>query len=219
MSKKILLIGGDNKAKSIARKLSEKNYDITVVNKDLETCKYLAQIKKIKVIHGDGTDPYILNDACANEMDIAIALTPTDEDNFVVCQLCKKKFNVRKTICLLIDANKKEFFYKSGIDVVVSPISLITSIIEQETFMDEILKIIPVDNGRLKITEISISKDSYAINKKIRDINFEKDMIISCILRGSKIIIPNGDTSIFYGDILVILSSNDIKDFNELIRR
>ena len=47
------------------------------------------------------TKPYVLEDAGAGNMEIAIALTPRDEDNLVICELCKKKFRVPKTLSLL----------------------------------------------------------------------------------------------------------------------
>lgn len=50
-------------------------------------CMSLAENSQIKVIHGDGSKPYVLEDAEAYENEIAIALTQHDEENLVICQL------------------------------------------------------------------------------------------------------------------------------------
>ena len=129
MKRSVLLVGGRSKAKALAQSLLQKGYQVTAVNAALEDCQKLAENGKLSVIHGDGTKPYVLEDAEAGRMDMAIALTPRDEDNLVICQLCKKRFQVEKTVALLSDPQKTEFFYKMGIDSVVCAISAVTSII------------------------------------------------------------------------------------------
>ena len=119
MKGNVLLVGGRSKAKSLAQSLLKKGYRVTVINKDLPDCEKLAENEKLIVIHGDGTKPYVLEDAGAGNMEIAIALTPRDEDNLVVCELCKKRFRVPKTLSLLSDPQKVDFFYKMGVDSVV----------------------------------------------------------------------------------------------------
>ena len=92
MKSNVLIIGGFNKAQSLAKSLLQKGYTVTVINSDLDSCHSLAEIPGLNVIHGDGTKPYVLLEANAEHTDIAIALTQRDEDNLVICQLCKKRF-------------------------------------------------------------------------------------------------------------------------------
>ncbi len=102
----ILLIGGRSKARSMAMSLLEQGYRVTVININYDDCMKLAEINGLNVIHGDGTKPYILDEAGAAGCDIAIALTSKDTDNLVACQLCKKQFSVPKTVSLVADPNK-----------------------------------------------------------------------------------------------------------------
>jgi trk system potassium uptake protein TrkA len=110
MKTKVLLIGGRSKAKSLAVSLIKKGYHVTAINDTYEDCLKLAEIDELAVINGDGTRPYILEDACAGDADIAIALTSKDEDNLVICELCKKRFHVKKTVALLTDPKRRTFF-------------------------------------------------------------------------------------------------------------
>lgn len=144
MKKQVLLIGGRSKAKSLAASLIGRGYGVTAVNDIYEDCLMLAQIDKLTVIHGDGTKPFVLEDANAKDADIAIALTAKDEDNLVICELCKKRFHIAKTVALVSDPKKTEMFYKMGIDRVVCAISVVTSIIEQQAFIEKITNIIPI---------------------------------------------------------------------------
>lgn len=209
MKGNVLLVGGRSKAKSLAQSLLKKGYRVTVINKDLPDCEKLAENEKLIVIHGDGTKPYVLEDAGAGNMEIAIALTPRDEDNLVICELCKKKFRVNKTLSLLSDPQKTDFFYKMGVDSVVCAISAVTSIIEQQAFMEEMAKAIPIGEGRVQLLEVPITETDPAAQKQVWEINLPKEVIIGCILRRDQTLIPRGDTRILAGDILVLLSGNE----------
>jgi len=174
----------------------------------LEDCVKLSEIDRLTVIHGDGTRPFVLEDASAQDADIAIAMTAKDEDNLVICELCKKKFQVKKTVALLTDPKKTDFFYKMGIDSVVCAITAITGIIEQQAFVDKITTLIPIGEGRVNIAEVPIPGTSPAVGKKLWEINLPKEVIVGCILRGDTTMVPRGDTRILAGDMLVLISSD-----------
>ncbi|MBE5991284.1 MAG: TrkA family potassium uptake protein [Paenibacillaceae bacterium] len=208
MKTKVLLVGGRSKAKSLAVSLINKGYQVTVINDTLEDCVKLSEIDRLTVIHGDGTRPFVLEDASAQDADIAIAMTAKDEDNLVICELCKKKFQVKKTVALLTDPKKTDFFYKMGIDSVVCAITAITGIIEQQAFVDKITTLIPIGEGRVNIAEVPIPGTSPAVGKKLWEINLPKEVIVGCILRGDTTMVPRGDTRILAGDMLVLISSD-----------
>jgi K+ transport systems, NAD-binding component len=168
----------------------------------------LAEIHKLTVINGDGTRPFVLEDANAVDADIAIAMTAKDEDNLVICQLCKKKFHVAKTVALLTDPKKTDFFYKMGIDSVVCAITAITGIIEQQALLDKITTLIPIGEGRVNIAQTPIPGTSPVVGKKLWEINLPKEVVIGCILRSDTTMVPRGDTRILAGDMLILISSD-----------
>ncbi len=168
----------------------------------------LAEINGLNVIHGNGTKPYILDEAGATGCDIAIALTSKDTDNLVACQLCKKQFSVPKTVSLVADPNKIDFFTQMGVDSVVCAISAVTSIIQQQAFIDEMTNIIPVGKGRVQIVEVQIPGESPVAGKKLWEITLPKESIVGCVLRSDATLIPRGDTRILAGDTLVVITGN-----------
>jgi trk system potassium uptake protein TrkA len=208
MKTRVLLVGGRSKAKSLATSLIKKGYQVTVINDTYEDCLKLAEIDKLTVINGDGTRPFVLEDASAGYADIAIALTAKDEDNLVICELCKKRFHVKKTVALLTDPKKTDFFYRMGIDSVVCAITAITGIIEQQAFVDKIATLVPIGEGRVSIAEVPIPGVAPVVGKKLWEINLPKQVIIGCILRGDTTMVPRGDTRILAGDMLVLISSD-----------
>ena len=204
----VLLIGGRSKAKSMAISLLEQGYRVTVINSNYDDCVKLAKIQGLSVIHGDGTKPYILDEAGAAGCDIAIALTGKDTDNLVACQLCKKQFSVPKTVSLVADPNKTDFFTQMGVDSVVCAISAVTGIIQQQAFIDEMTTIIPVGKGRVQIVEVQIPGESPVAGKKLWEITLPKEAIVGCVLRSDSTLIPRGDTRLLAGDTLVVITGS-----------
>lgn len=207
MRSRVFLIGGFNKTKSLAKSLIKKGYIVTAINKDREKCNTLAEIEHLDVFVGDGSKPFVLEDADAYHADIAIALTEHDADNLVICELCKKKFLIKKTVALISDPKKTEFFYRMGIDSVMCAITAIANIIEQQTFLDEMATLVPIGDGRINIAQVRVSATAPAVNKTLMKINLPSEVIVGCILRGEHSIVPRGDTRILAGDMLVLITS------------
>lgn len=209
MKKHAVLIGSFHRARSLSQSLIKKGYKVTIVYHDMEKCKILAENEKLNVIFGDETKPFILDDANVQDADLVVSLTSRDEDNLVICELAKKKFKARKTISLLNDPKKTEFFYKMGVDSVICEVNAITNIIEQQAFYEGIATKIPTGEGRISIAEVPILQDSPSVGKKLWEINLPKDVIIGCIIREEISLIPRGDTRILFGDKLILISSNE----------
>ncbi len=209
---KILLIGGYRKTKTLGKSLLKKGYKVTVINNNYEHCLGLSEIDGLKVYNGDGTLPSILLDAGATNCQIAIALTGQDEDNLIACQLCKNRFGVKKTIALVGNPNKTEFFLKMGVDSAICAMERITSLIEQQATIDKLANSIELGDGRISITEIKIEEGYNVCDKMLKDVNLAKDIIVGCILRGARTIIPRGDTTVLKGDMLVLIAETGAEE-------
>ena len=200
----VLLIGGFDIARTLAASLLKRKYQVTAVHPDYDCCRQLADIKGLQVIHGDGSKPYILEEAGARRTDIAIALTDSDADNLVICELCKKRFGVTKTVSVI---KNTAFFKQMGVDAVVCATNTITGIIEQLAFVHDMTALVPVGDGRVSIAEVVIPEGAPAVSKKLWEISLPREVIVGCILRKDQTLIPRGDTRILAGDSLVLLSS------------
>ncbi len=209
--KRIIIVGGKNKAKTLAESLHLKNYEISVINSNKDDAIFLSENKNINVFLGDGTKPYVLEDANCYGADIVISLIGNDEDNLIVCELAKKKFKVKRTIALLSDAKKIDFFHKMGIDKVICAVSMVSEFIKQQALLDSITHSIPIAEGSVEVVEIRINKDDNAVGKKIYQLNLPQDVIIACILRSDTTIIPGGDDVINPNDLLIVIVKADNK--------
>ncbi|MCL2136788.1 MAG: NAD-binding protein [Coriobacteriia bacterium] len=208
MKTKVFLIGGFDETVFLANSLIKKGYLVTAINNDLEVCQRLAEIDRLEVFHGDGSHPDILDEANIYDTDIAIALTDRDDDNLVILELCKKKFNVRRTISLISDPKKTDFFRQMGIDVVISAVSMIASILELYTTQDEMTSVINVGQQQIKVTQIHIPRFSPIVDKTLLELWLPEDVVIGCVIRND-VSLPARDSIRVQADDVLLLISDD----------
>ena len=97
-----ILVGGGKTAYFLARDFISKGYHVTLVVRNGGEATSLSRRVRATVLHGDGSDPELLEEAGARRADVLLALTPHDEDNLVACQLAQRMFGVPRTISVLL---------------------------------------------------------------------------------------------------------------------
>lgn len=206
----ILLVEGNQKTKFLIKALQTNDHHVVVVGQDYSWCKGLADTFEITAICGDGTKPYILKEAQANEMDIVIALGDEDSANLIVCELTKTQFHVKNVYAVINDPKNADLFKKLGVDKCVSTVQLFVELVEQESIEANIKKYLPIENGRVVICEVILDEKSPALNKKLWEIGFPPQSMISCVIRGEQTIIPQGSTELSAGDKAIVISSSEV---------
>jgi trk system potassium uptake protein TrkA len=85
---KILILGAGQVGSSAAYHLSrEEANEVTVVDMRPEVLRELQDRLDIRTVVGHAAYPEVLDRAGANDADIIVALTDTDETNMVACQV------------------------------------------------------------------------------------------------------------------------------------
>ncbi|MDI3472784.1 MAG: trk/ktr system potassium uptake protein [Thermotogaceae bacterium] len=208
---KIILVGGERITYYLARSFINKGFKVVVIHKNRVFCEELSKSLKALIINGDGSKREVLEQAEPLKNDIVVALTPRDQDNFIIYQQAKNIFSVERTLALVNDPENLQIFKELGIKNAISTTDLIASIIEQRLSVEEIINLIPVEEGKINITEIILGNNSPVIGKKLRDAGLPKGAIIGSIIRGNEIIIPYGDTMLKEGDKLLLISLLEVQ--------
>ncbi len=74
----------------------------------------MARWLKVTVVHGDGSDPTILEEAGAHGADAVLAVTPNDQDNLAICQLASMQYSVPRTVALVNDPGQRDGLPRAG---------------------------------------------------------------------------------------------------------
>ena len=210
---KVLITGGQIEADFIIKMFKEAKHQLIVVNSDQKYCQYLSKENHIKVYIGDPTQISVLHDAGAMDCDLAIALCPNDEDNFVICQISKKIFGIEKVVCTVSNPNNVDVFHKLGVNSVVSSTYLLLQTIKVESSCENVVKALSFEQDKIAMLEIVLNKKNLAIiGKTLAQLENTRLYNISCIYRNAQVVIPSGNTEIKFGDKLFVITTNADKD-------
>jgi trk system potassium uptake protein TrkA len=129
----IIIVGGGKVGYYLARALLNAPHEVLIIERDARTAERIGEeLGEGVVLRGSGDEASTLQRAGAKRADVVIAVTGDDEDNLIVCQVAKRRFNVPRTIARVNNPKNEYIFNRLGIDMTVSATNVILSLIEQE---------------------------------------------------------------------------------------
>ncbi|HCG76634.1 MAG: hypothetical protein COZ37_04310 [bacterium (Candidatus Ratteibacteria) CG_4_10_14_3_um_filter_41_18] len=203
----IIVVGGGKIGYYLAKKLHQDNHTVSLIEKDREICRMITNELDILVINGDWCSLSSLEAAGAERADVVAAVTGSDEDNLVICQLAKEKFHLSRTVGMVNDPKNEYSFNELGVDVAVNSTGIIAKIIEEEVSLDDFVNLATFKKGKLALIRIDLPDDSPVIGKEIKNLNLPADSILLSVIRGSQVLIPRSDTILQLQDEVVALTS------------
>ena len=197
---------------ALAKSLAEKNHDLVLIDKSKEICEEVASEIDALVINGDCTRVKTLESADIESADIYIAVTGRQEIN-LMSALLAKNYGVPKTIVRVRDPEYKEVFENLNIDVVVSPELVAANYIEKLIDLPGIVDLAVIGRGDAEILELIIGENSKVANRRIRDLERNKDYLIIAVYEDGELKIPDGDTRLKPKNRVIVLAKKDAVDY------
>jgi trk system potassium uptake protein TrkA len=202
----ILIIGAGKVGYFLAKRLCQGKHTVSIVDKDRTVCDEIAKELEALVVNGDGCDPKILEEAGIERADVLAAVTGEDEDNLIICQLAKEKFNLQRTVGRVNNPDNEHTFNELGVDVPVDSTKIIAKVIEEEVSFSDFVNLMSFKRGKLAIVRVDLPSDSPVINKEVKDITLPQDAVLVSIVRGEEVILPKGNTVLKTGDDVIALT-------------
>jgi trk system potassium uptake protein TrkA len=226
---KILILGAGQVGSSAAFHLSrEEANEVTVVDIRAEVLRELQDRLDIRTVVGHAAYPDVLDRAGANDADIIVALTDTDETNMVACQVAYTLFKTPTKIARIRSAeymNTRKLFTQEAIpvDVRISPEQLVCEYVEQLILYPGALQVLDFANGRVRLVGARADLGGLLVDQKIATL---KEHIpntegrIAAIYRDGKAMQPDGDTVILEGDeVFFVAARQDVRVFMSEMRK
>lgn len=203
----IVIVGGGRVGLNLAQKLVNDKHAVALIEKDSLRCDEISQELDALIVQGDGCEPKCLEDAEVGRADVVAAVTADDEDNFIICQLAKEVFGVRRTVARVNNPKNEHIFTELGVDVPINSTTIIAKIIEEETSFEDFVNLMTFKRGKLALVRVDLSTESPVIDKAVKDLVLPKNSVIVSIVRGDSLIVPKGDTVLSKGDDVIALTS------------
>ena len=218
----IIICGAGRVGYTIAKLLSEQDHSITVIDQSSEDIQKINEDLDVKSIVGKATFPSVLEKANAEEADMIIAVTRSDEINMLICQIAFSVFRISKKIARIrsqeyLDPKFSKVYSIENlpIDVIISPEMEIAKAIQRKLEAPGALDNVPFADNKIRLLEIDVDDNCPLVDIKLEDITkkFSKlEANILGVIRNEKFIfLKKKDVMKKHDKAYVIINSSQMQ--------
>ncbi|AFL75069.1 Trk system potassium transporter TrkA [Thiocystis violascens] len=212
---KIIILGAGQVGTSVAANLVSEANDITVVDHNPELLRELQERFDLRTVLGHGAHPDVLARAGADDADMIIAVTNSDETNMVACQVAYTLFHTPTKIARVraqsfLDQPRLFGTDALPIDVAISPEALVTSYILRLIENPGTLQVLDFAGGRIRLVAVKAYYGGPLVGHELRALQEhmpQVDARVAAIYRQDRAIQPEGDTVIEADDEVFFLAA------------
>lgn len=225
---KIIILGAGQVGGTLAEHLASEANDITVVDTDGDRLRDLGDRLDIRTVQGRGSLPTVLRQAGADDADMLVAVTNSDETNMVACQVAYSLFHTPTKIARVRESSyltREELFDNDHIpvDVLISPEQVVTNYIKRLIEHPGSLQVIDFAEGKAQLVAVKAYYGGPLVGQQLRQIRAHMpnvDTRVAAIFRRDRPITPRGDTVIEADDeVFFIAAKKDIRAVMGELRR
>lgn len=178
----IVIVGCGKIGYHLTRGLLSAGHEVLTIERSSR--RYSAVVDELGsvALSGDGTEPSVLQEAGAVRANVLIAVTGSDENNLVACQVAKYQFAVPKTIALVNNPQNDDLLRKLGADVVVSSTNIILAHVEEELPEHSLVHMLPLPGSEQELVGIHIPSDAAVVGKPLEQVKLPAGSLISLVV-------------------------------------
>ncbi len=214
---KIIILGAGQVGASLAEHLSDEQNDITIVDIDGDRLRELQDRLDIGTVTGQASNPDVLYRAGAEDADLLIAVTNSDEINMVACQVAYTLFRTPTKISRIRSKaylEKRSLFNNDAIpiDVIISPELLVTRYIHRLIEHPGALQVLDFAGGKVQLAAVRAYYGGPMVGKELQEIRSHMPNVntrIAAIFRRDSPIMPAKDTIVEADDEIFFIAAKD----------
>ncbi len=215
--KDVIIIGGSRIAFYLAETLINAGVRVKLIEIDKAKCEQLADtLPKATIINADGSDKTVLDSEGLAETDAVVTLTDIDEENLIV-SMYANYLGTYKVITKINRTEYTEVLSGKGIDCVVSLKELCCNdIVRYVRAMgnkkgESVLALHRIVGDRVEALEFRANAQLPQLGKTLAQLKpkLKPNILIACLNRGGRIIIPQGSDTIEKNDTVIVVANAD----------
>ncbi|MDP0561912.1 MAG: Trk system potassium transporter TrkA [Candidatus Endonucleobacter sp. (ex Gigantidas childressi)] len=213
---KIIILGAGHVGGTLAENLASEENDITVVDTNGNSLRKLQEKIDIRTIQGKASFPSVLKQAGADEADMLVAVTNSDEVNMIACQIAYTMFQTPSKIARIRQSaylSKRYLFGDDAlpIDVLISPEQVVTNNIKRLLERPGALQVLDFANGLAQLVGMKAYYGGPLVGQELRYIREHMpsvDTRVAAIFRRGEAIKPKGTTVIEADDEVFFIADH-----------
>ena len=217
-----MFVGGGKLTVYLAKALADTKIKIKIIEQDEERCRILSEIlPHAMIIHGDGSDQKLLLEEGIRQTEAFASLTGFDEENILLSLYAASQSRAK----LITKVNKIAFenvINALNLGSVIYPKMLTADIIlqyvraMQNSMGSNIETLYKIVADKAEALEFRVRGDSPVLGIPLEKLRTRNNLLVACINRNGRIIMPRGKDTLEAGDTVIIVTThtglNDLKD-------
>ena len=202
---KIIIIGAGQVGGTLAENLAGEKNEITIIDSDRNTLSNLQDRLDIQIVCGIGSHPDILKKAGAQDADMLIAVTNSDESNMMACQVAHSLFRTPTKIARV--RSEQYIIYQDQlyqqkeipVDHLIAPEQLVTTAIKRLIDYPGALQVVEFADGRASLVAVKAYYGGLLVGHALSALKEHMpnvDTRVAAIYRRGRPIRPLGSTVI-----------------------
>ena len=225
---KIIIIGAGQVGTSVAENLVNENNDITVIDTDVNRLQDLQNRLDLRTVAGNGAHPEILSQAGAEDADMILAVSNSDETNMAACQIAYTLYHTPTKIArirALEYLSHPEIFTQESlpIDVIISPEQIVTDYVQRLIEYPNALQVLDFAGGLVQLVAVKAYYGGPLVGNQLQTLREHLpgiDTRVAAIYRHNHAITPEGNTVIEADDeVFFIAARKNIRSVLSELRR
>lgn len=212
---KIIILGAGQVGSSVAYNLASEANDITLVDSNELLLRDLQDRLDIRTVLGHASHPDVLLRAGAEDADMVIAVTNSDETNMIACQMAYTLFHTPTKIARVraqeyLDHERIFSQDSLPIDVTISPEQLVTDYIHRLIDNPGALQVLDFAGGRAQLVAVSAYYGGPLVGHELRTLSEhmpKAEARVAAIFRRGRPIVPDGHTVIEADDEVFFIAA------------
>jgi trk system potassium uptake protein TrkA len=220
--KTMMIVGGGDIAYYLAKMMLASGVRVKIVEKDHARCEELCDLlPKAVIVCGDGSDKELLLEEGIDHFESFAALTNIDEENILLSLYARKTGN-KKIVTKINRIAFDEVVKELDLDTIIHPKNITAEHIVRyvrsmkNSLGSNVETLHKIINGKAEALEFVIRTKSRVTDVPLQDLKIRKGILVACISRNGKVIIPRGSDRIKADDSVVIITQrkglNSIED-------
>ena len=217
---KVIICGAGQVGWQIARHLSGERNDVTVVDNNPDLVHRATDTLDVQGITGFASYPDVLERAGAEDADMLIAATHSDEVNMVTCQVAHSVFTVPRKIARLraqsyLSALRADLYRRDHmpIDVVISPEREVAQAALRRLRAPEAFDTEAFIDGAATLIGLQLDADCPVLDTPLRQLSelFStlRAVVVGVRRTGGRLFAPDPGDQLYAGDQIYVMSHVD----------
>ena len=219
--RRVVIAGGGNIGYYVARRIEETQPNVRVKLIELSRARAMEIAEKLQrtvVLHGSALSEDVLREAEVGLADTIVAVTNDEQANLLTSALAKQ-IGCRSSLCLINSPNYAGMIRSLGIDIQINPRSITTSRVLQHVRRGRIRGVHSILDGAGEVIEAEVIETAPIIGHPLKDLVKSDGLRFGAVLRGGKVLMPNGALELEAHDRVVLFARADAVREAELLFR